>query len=72
MSRLVYHVLMNLCKKRANTIIRRVNNHDGFEAYRRLHVRFDVQTEGRQLSDLSQLMEPQWGTDEDEFEGELE
>ena len=71
MTKLVFHVLMNLCKKRAPVIIRRVQNQNGFEAYRRLAVRCNVQTDGRHLADLNALMAPEWSKAE-EFEDDVE
>ena len=72
MTKLVFHVLMNLCKMTASVSGRRVQNQQGFEADRRLAVRFDVQTDGRHLADLNILMNPEWNKDGEEFEDDVE
>ena len=72
MTKLIFHVLMNLCKKRAGVIVRRVLNQHGFEAYRRLSQRYNVQTEGRHLAALSDLLHPEWKKEGEAFEDEVE
>ena len=71
MTKLVFLVLLNLCRGRAAVMIRRQKaQQNGFEAYRYLGERCDVKTEGRTLTDLATLMSPAWRTDH--FEDDLE
>ena len=72
MTRMVFHVLMQICKNRAHTIIRRVPRRNGFEAFRRLHERYYLKTEGKCLADLQHLMNPVWKKDGEAFEDDLE
>ena len=72
LTQLVFHVLMQICRGRANTILRRVPRRNGFEAFRRLHDRFHVQTDGKHLADLQHLMHPVWKKDGEAFEDDVE
>ena len=64
--------LMNLSKKKASVIVRRVTCQHGFEVYRRLTVRFDVQTAGTHLADLNSLMSREWKHGAEELEDDVE
>ena len=63
MTQMVFHMFMQICRGRALTIIRRVPRRNGFEALRRLHDRFYVRTDGKNIADLQHLMNPVWKKD---------
>ena len=72
MTQMVFHMFMQICRGRALTIIRRVPRRNGFEAFRRLHDRFYIKTDGKNIADLQHLMNPVWKKDGEEFEDDVE
>ena len=76
MTHMLFHVLMQVCKGRAFTVVRRIKVmtgfRNGFEAWRRLFERFYIRTDGRCLADLHILMTPHWKTEGEAFEDDLE
>ena len=52
MTQMVFHMFMQICRGHALTIIRRVPRRNGFEALRRLHDRFYIKTDGKNIADF--------------------
>eukprot|EP00971_Amphidinium_carterae_P020170 397420-Amphidinium_carterae.1 len=60
----LYFRLVVLTDKTALGIVKPVGNQDGFEAYRRLAVRYAPRTLGRNLTRLTSIIDHDFGTDE--------
>lgn len=70
----LYYVLSMLVKKKALKIVKKLHKEkNGFEAYRKLCIRFDPEHAGRTMVKLQNILHPTWNTEElDEFEDEIE
>ena len=63
----LYYKLAMLTDRAALAIVRQVTTNDGFEAYRRLVMRYNPRTMGRGLSRLAQLLSFDFGSDESQL-----
>eukprot|EP00971_Amphidinium_carterae_P022979 453393-Amphidinium_carterae.1 len=63
----LYFRLVVLTDKTALGIVKQVGNQDGFEAYRRLAIRYAPRTLGRNLTRLTSIIDHDVGSDESQM-----
>eukprot|EP00971_Amphidinium_carterae_P201078 3990341-Amphidinium_carterae.1 len=63
----LYFRLVVLTDKTALGIVKQIGNQDGFEAYRRLAIRYAPRTLGRNLTRLTSIIDHDFGSDESQM-----